>query len=125
MTRRPLQALVDYAKETPFKPITAHQNVINAISYGFPWKTIKKYINEAGFFSRIPEVRPTLMPRHVEKSLAWAKERVDWPLEKWMKVVFSDESGFTVESNDGGEHILRPVGKRYDPKYVHQKKKTC
>jgi hypothetical protein len=64
------------------------------------------------------------MPRHVEKRLAWAKERVDWPLEKWMKVVFSDEFRFTVEDNDEGEHVLRPVGKRYDPKYVHQKTKS-
>jgi hypothetical protein len=60
---------------------------------------------------------------HVEKILAWAKERVDWPLEKWMTVVFSDESRFTVEGNDGGEHVLRPVGARYHPKYVHQKTK--
>ena len=123
MTRRPLQALTDNVKDEPFKSIKGQQNAINAIGYNFCWKSVKKYINEAGFFSRIPATRPTLMARHVEKRLAWAKERVDWPLEKWMTVVFSDESRFTVEGNDGGEHVLRPVGARYHPKYVHQKTK--
>ena len=31
MKRRPLQALVDSVKETPFKPIIPHQNVIDVI----------------------------------------------------------------------------------------------
>jgi hypothetical protein len=70
MTRRPLQALVDSVKVTPFKPIKGHQNVVNAIGYDFSWK---KYINEADFFSRIPAVRPTLTPCRIEKKLAWAK----------------------------------------------------
>jgi hypothetical protein len=52
------------------------------------------------------------MPRHVEKRLAWATERVNWSLDKWMTVIFSDKSRFTVEGSDGGEHVLRPVGKR-------------
>jgi hypothetical protein len=121
MTRRPLQALIINVEDEPFKSIKGQQNAVNAIGYKFCWKTIKKYINEADFFSHIPATLPTLMTRHVEKSLAWAKERVDWPIEKWMTVVFSDESRFTVEGNDGGEHVLRPVGARYHPKYVYQK----
>lgn len=40
-----------------------------------------------------------------------------------MAVVFSDKSRFTVEGNDGGEHVLRPFGERYNSKYVYQKTK--
>jgi hypothetical protein len=123
MTRRPLQALTDNVENEPFKSIKSQQNAVNAIGYNFCWKIVKKYINEAGIFSRIPAIRPTLMPRHVEKRLAWETERVNWPLDKRMTVIFSDESRFTVEGNDGGEHVLRPVGKRKNPKYVHQKTK--
>jgi transposase len=53
MTRRPLQALTDNVKDEPFKSIKGQQNAVNAIGYNFCWKTVKKYINEAGSFFRV------------------------------------------------------------------------
>lgn len=58
------------------------------------------YIHKVGFLSRMPSTRPGLMACHVEKRLAWAKDRVDWPLDKWMTVIWSDEYRFFVEGND-------------------------
>jgi hypothetical protein len=38
--------------------------------------------------------KPPITAAHTERRLQWANERIHWPLEKWKRVIFSDEAWF-------------------------------
>ncbi len=63
------------------------------------WESFKKW-NEAGVSaSRVTRsdifrkraTKPLLEQKHRQKHLTWAKEKNNWPVAQWSKVIFSDE----------------------------------
>ncbi len=38
--------------------------------------------------------KPLLKQKHRQKHLTWAKEKKNWTIAQWSKVLFSDESSF-------------------------------
>ncbi len=40
--------------------------------------------------------KPLLIQKHRQKHLTWAKEKKNWTLAQWSKVLFSDESKFCI-----------------------------
>ncbi len=38
--------------------------------------------------------KPLLKQKHCQKHLTWAKEKKNWTIAQWSKVLFSDESSF-------------------------------
>ncbi|KAG1178523.1 hypothetical protein G6F70_001687 [Rhizopus microsporus] len=53
----------------------------------------------------------------------WAHKHVNWTVEQWSSVIWSDEPRFTVTGNHGGARIIRKVGERYGTKHIVQTKK--
>ena len=43
---------------------------------------------------------------------------MNWSVDDWRRVVWSDESRFTVDGNDGGARVLRKAGERYENRHV-------
>jgi hypothetical protein len=43
---------------------------------------------------------------------------LDWTVDDWKKVLWSDESKFNMVSSDGKGYVRRPINKRFDPKYT-------
>ncbi len=46
---------------------------------------------EFGYSCRIPLVKPLLNHRQRQRRLTWAKEKKNWTVAQWSKVLFSDE----------------------------------
>ncbi len=44
----------------------------------------------------IPLVKPPLIHRQCQRHLTWAKEKKNWTVAHWSKVLFSDESKFCI-----------------------------
>lgn len=61
-----------------------------------------------GFGSYFAANKPALTEQHRKTRLRWDKERINWTTEDWSKVVWSDESKFTVE----GTRVLRKINER-------------
>ncbi len=59
--------------------------------------TTHKSVKEFGYSCRIPLVRPLLNHRQHQRHLTWAKEKKNWTVAQWSKVLFSDESKFCLE----------------------------
>ena len=52
-----------------------------------------------------------------KKRLAFAKKHLHWTVDDWGKVMFSNESTFQ-QFVIRHKHVRRPVGKRFDEKYI-------
>ncbi|XP_060788816.1 kinesin-like protein KIF6 [Neoarius graeffei] len=65
--------------------------------------TTFRRIREMGYNCRVPWVKPLLNLSQRRKRLNWAKEKEDWTVGQWSKVLFSDESvPFIRESRSKG-----------------------
>lgn len=79
--------------------------------------TINRIILESGLRSFFTEKKPLINERNRVKRLIWAKEHIDWDLDDWKSVLWSDESSFRLEYRSK-RRVRRPRGKRLDPKYT-------
>ena len=75
--------------------------------------TIRRKLCDMGYNSRIAVHKPLLSNKNIKDRLAWAKKKGDWSLEDWKKVVWSDESRFTLFQNDGRIRVWRLPNERY------------
>ncbi len=51
-------------------------------------------VKEFGYSCRIPLVKPLLNHRQRQRHLTWAKEKKNWTVAQWSKVLFSDRASF-------------------------------
>ena len=51
--------------------------------------------------------KPLLTEKQRKHRLEWARSLVKWPVEKWRKALFSDESTFTLNNHAGNNYVRR------------------
>ena len=71
--------------------------------------------------SRRPAVRPRLTPAHRAARRAFCRRHVRWTRHQWSQVLFSDESRFTMNHNDGRLRVWRRPGQRFIDATVQEK----
>ncbi len=54
--------------------------------------------------------KPLLKQKHRQKHLTWAKEKKNWTVAQWSKVLFSDESNFCISFANQGPRVWRKSG---------------
>lgn len=82
--------------------------------------TVRRRLHEAGLRSRRPAVRPVLSAVNRTRRLAWARRHVTWTRQQWGRVLFSDESRFTLSFNDGRARVWRRQGERFSDATVRE-----
>ncbi len=63
--------------------------------------------------ARRPYTGQILTARHRAARLAWAQRHLHWTRNNWNKVIFSDESRFTVSHADGRMRVYRRKNERF------------
>ena len=81
-------------------------------------QTIRNRLHDSGLRARRPNVVPVLTQRHRQARLQWAREHRGWTLNQWSRVIFSDESRFAVDHNDGRIRVWRRRGERFHPLFA-------
>ncbi|KAG8284281.1 hypothetical protein J6590_108265 [Homalodisca vitripennis] len=76
-------------------------------------QTVRNRLREAGLRSRRPARVPRLTVRHKRARLQFARDHRRWQLRQWRKVMFSDESKFTIFGNDGRVRVWRRGNERF------------
>ena len=76
-------------------------------------RTAYRRLAEAGIRSYRPLVRIPLTPRHKDIRKRWCQEHSTWTMEQWRKVMWTDESRFTVDFHDGRIRVHRLPGERF------------
>ena len=76
-------------------------------------ETIRKRLREVGLKSRRPAVQVPPTRNHHNRRVAWATLHRRWTQNQWSKVLFTDESRFTLQFNDGRIRVWRRPGERF------------
>ena len=83
-------------------------------------QTIRNRLHDVNLRSRRAAVRIPLTRIHRRNRLAWAKRHVNWTRQQWARVIFSDESRFTLSFNDGRVRVWRRPGERFQDGAVRE-----
>ncbi|GFT38272.1 transposable element Tcb1 transposase [Trichonephila clavipes] len=62
-----------------------------------------------------------LKPTHRHLRLEWCPARENWTAAEWNQVVFSEESRFSLSSDDNRVCVWRPRGERLNPAFALQR----
>ncbi|CEG67670.1 hypothetical protein RMATCC62417_04067 [Rhizopus microsporus] len=70
-------------------------------------QTVISSLQRMEYGSYFAAQKPALTEEHMKKRLRRAHEHVNWTVEQWSSVIWSDESRFTVTGNDCGARVIR------------------
>lgn len=76
-------------------------------------QTIRNRLHQGGLHARIPAIRIPLDHRQCQARLNWARQHSRWTANQWRHVVFSDESRFCLDFNDGRRRVWRHRAERF------------
>lgn len=75
--------------------------------------TIRRRLAAAGLRQRRPARRIPLSDAHRRARVAWCRTHLAWNRRRWAQVLFTDESRFCLQNNDGRIRVWRRQGERY------------
>ncbi|GFU87946.1 transposable element Tcb2 transposase [Trichonephila clavipes] len=81
-------------------------------------ETIRRRLTEVGLMSRRPLRRLPLTPHHRQCRLDFCRPRATWSVTDWRRVIFSDESRFSLSADDHRTRVWRRTGQRSDPAFI-------
>ena len=73
-------------------PTTSSGQIRNNLSLNISEKTIHRRFVEFGLFSRRPAKKPFISAKNRKARLEFAKAHLDWSVQKWKMMLFSDVS---------------------------------
>ncbi|MBW0465017.1 hypothetical protein O181_004732 [Austropuccinia psidii MF-1] len=118
--RKPILSECDIQQLKRVTQIQRHASlneITNSITKEVASQTVQRVLHKEGIFSRIAMAKPHLRPQHFDKQLAFAKSHVDWLLEDWKKVIWTDKSSFELAKNLTLTRVWRTQGEQYSFDY--------
>jgi len=96
-------------------------SVETADEFNLSAKTVRRRLAERGLNARRPAVKPRLTAEHKQLRLKWAKKYRRFTWEDWKKVIFSDETSFSVSQTGRGSWCYRYKNERYQENTILEK----
>ncbi|GFV11825.1 HTH_Tnp_Tc3_2 domain-containing protein [Trichonephila clavipes] len=78
----------------------------------------RRRLTEVGLRSRRPLRRLPLTPHHRQCRLDFCRPRATWSVTDWRRVIFSDESRFSLSADYHRTRVWRRTGQRSDPAFI-------
>lgn len=104
-------------REIQKHPTASSSQILKSLALSISDRTIRRRAVEAGLLSRRPAKKPFISRKNRVARLEFAKAHLNWTVDKWKTVLFSDESKYNLKNSDGIKRIRRPNGERLNPKY--------
>ena len=101
------------------------RDITNLLPVKISEATLRCRRSEVGLGSFIATKKPRLRPENIEARLQWALEHINWSVEDWKCVIWSDESSIWVGVNPRRQWVIRPPGERLNRKYVKKTFKSA
>ena len=114
-SNRDNRSLERIVKRSPFKNLGEIHKEWTAAGVSASRATTHRRVQDMGFNCRIPCVKPLLNQRQHQRHLTWDKDKKDWTVAQWSKVLFSDESTFCISFENQGPRVWRKRGEAQNP----------
>ncbi|KAI4895489.1 hypothetical protein NFI96_016425 [Prochilodus magdalenae] len=79
---------------------------------------VGRQLHHAGLPAHRPLPRLSLTPRHRHQRLQWCRTRLSWSDSEWQRVIFSDESRFSLGGDAQRIRVWRHRGQHRDERFV-------
>ncbi|GFV64198.1 HTH_Tnp_Tc3_2 domain-containing protein [Trichonephila clavipes] len=114
------RAIRRVATSAPTKSLASIQRHLPPSRHPGPSReTIRRRLTEVGLRSRRPLRRlPLTPPHHRQCRLDFCRPRATWSVTDWRRVIFSDESRFSLSADDHRARVWRRTGQRSDPAFI-------
>jgi transposase len=76
--------------------------------------TVRQALHKLGIWNRIAPKKPYLSFRHISTRLQWAKERRNWSLEEWKRVIWTDEAHFEIGKGSNDIRVWRTTAEKWE-----------
>lgn len=76
--------------------------------------TIRRTLKKIGLRSCVARPKPLISEENKKKRLSWAQERKDWSIDKWKKIMWSDESTFCQFSQGRSLRVWRTPEEEFE-----------
>uniref|UniRef100_A0A8C5PHP2 Transposase Tc1-like domain-containing protein n=1 Tax=Leptobrachium leishanense TaxID=445787 RepID=A0A8C5PHP2_9ANUR len=73
--------------------------------------TVRRELHGMGFHGRAAASKPYITKCNAKRRMQWCKARRHWTLEQWRRILWSDESSFSIWQSDGRVWVWRLPGK--------------
>lgn len=80
--------------------------------------TVRRRLLAAGLKGCKARKKPLLSVKQLKARLAWAREHKNWNTQDWSRVIFSDESTFTVNNHSGNSYVRRRPNEEFKPNCI-------
>lgn len=112
LSERDIRRLVIVVKRDRF--VTASQVQAELNLEDVSMSTLKRYIRKyGGFESYWASRKPLITKSNRRKRILWAREHLNWTVEQWRRVMWSDESPYVLRFN-GKVRVWRMHNERYE-----------
>ncbi|GFT27717.1 DDE_3 domain-containing protein [Trichonephila clavipes] len=76
--------------------------------------TVKRYLHEHNIYRRATTSKQLVTHVYVKRRLQWCHTHKNWMINKWGKVIWSDELSFSLFQTTGQGYIWRTPKQAYD-----------
>jgi hypothetical protein len=104
-------------------PAVTYQGIKEQLGLTVSNVTIRKVLQEQGISNWRKKRRPALTEAHARARLKWAREHQDWSVEKWAKVIWSDECSVERGKGKQTEWVFRASTQKWDKPMIQPIKK--
>lgn len=111
--QRQNQQLVLAVKRNRFQSLSRTYNQYNNINRLYSLRTAYRRVLAAGYRSHRPVIRIPLTVRHRQNRLIWCRDHIDAPIGFWKNIMWTDESRFLLDFNDGRIRVRRLSTERF------------
>lgn len=116
MSERLEKKVLRYSNRDPFAPATVIKKDLH-ISQSV--ETVRRCLRKNNLMGRSPRKVPFLKKIHIQKRLRFAREHLNWPIEKWRNILWSDESKIVLYGGRGSrQYVRRPPNTEYQPRFT-------
>ncbi|KAL0929636.1 uncharacterized protein CTRU02_215535 [Colletotrichum truncatum] len=122
MTPQQEQQLVEYVTSSQEgRQATFLQLSTTLFNANFGIYAIRAALRRLGFARRVARRKPPITEANRQKRLVWAYAHVNWTMEQWRGILWSDETWIT-----GGHHrkqyVTRRQGEEWDPTCIIERR---